>query len=232
MKAQQASSEFLENIIPGGALEGAAEALQIYSRAYVATLQEALYDTFDAIARILGDDDFLDLSARYIASHPSKSYNLSDYGEEFSAYLRTSSGFPNALFLSELARFEWEIKNLFHAPLPKSVEKALHAESVVCFGPATRMFSSPFLVYEAWRYRKEDVACSVEKNRENLLLFKASDHRIRVEKLEVWQWSLLENLQEMPLQLALGEVASQHDLDPRDVQSFFHLLATLPMTNS
>ena len=47
-------------IRPAGRLKTAASALEVYRRAYVARLTEALGDTYEAVWSVLGDDVFFD----------------------------------------------------------------------------------------------------------------------------------------------------------------------------
>jgi len=80
-------------------------------------LREALADTFEAVARYVGDAEFGALTLRYIAAHPPSGYNLNDVGRSLPRFLRGDrllTGFP---FLADLAALEWKISRAFHAEL-------------------------------------------------------------------------------------------------------------------
>lgn len=144
-------------VVPGGTLTAEA-ALSIYQRAYVARLTEALGETFEAVWRVLGDDDFFRTTRSFIEVERSQSYNLSDYGLSFPEFLEQKHGaeFP---FLSSLARFEWSFKNVFHAkqhePIAPSrlVELDLNEDIRLIIGSAVQLFEAPFSVYELWKQR-------------------------------------------------------------------------------
>src|SRR5687768_3042109 len=80
--------ELEKSLVAGGRLS-LQEALGVYSNGYVARLTEALGEIFEGVWWVLGDSGFFEMCKRYIAATPSKSYNLSDYGDGFPAFLST-----------------------------------------------------------------------------------------------------------------------------------------------
>ncbi len=97
------------------------EAIEVYASGYSARLFEALGETYETVWKVLGDEDFHSLCLAYIERHPSKSRNLSDYGENFSEFIK--SQLPKEVagrLLVDLARFEWVFKDCFHSPYESS----------------------------------------------------------------------------------------------------------------
>lgn len=90
--------------------------LQAYRGGYPARLREALADTFEAVARVTGDEAFTALAARYVRAHPPSSYNLNDAGASLASYLRDDPLTLDLAFLPDLAELEWKIAAAFHAP--------------------------------------------------------------------------------------------------------------------
>lgn len=88
-----------------------------YAGGYPARLREALADTFEAVLRYVGDDDFTALSARYTAAHPPACYNLNDVGRSLPRFLRSDLLIAERPFLPDLAELEWKISRAFHAEL-------------------------------------------------------------------------------------------------------------------
>jgi len=115
--------ELVAGVVPGGTLD-AAGALAVYRNGYFARLTEQLGETYRTIWRALGDETFFSLCAAYIRTHPSTSYNLSDYGREFADFLATTTEATEAGFLPELARFELVFHDLFHAPAHEPLDAA------------------------------------------------------------------------------------------------------------
>lgn len=105
-----------------GALE-IQEAVEVYSAGYPARLFEALGETYETVWKVLGDEDFQALCLAFIKRHPSRSRNLSDYGENFSEFI--ACHLPQEVsreLLADLARFEWAFKECFHSPYEPSAK--------------------------------------------------------------------------------------------------------------
>lgn len=117
IKAVSDSSTSLQDLltqIKDGPKLSASSALKVYQEDYQARLTEALKNSYKALYSILGDEDFFNLSADYMALHPSVSPDLDDYGGELSAFLNHYPKLADYPFLSELAHFEWCWRHIFH----------------------------------------------------------------------------------------------------------------------
>ncbi len=147
----------LDEIAPAGTLTPAASA-EVYRTAYTSRLTEALGETFEAVWRVLGDENFFDVCRKYIAGHDSSSPNLSDYGSSFPSF--TSESFPDFPFLSDLAHFEWEWKDAFHAPecafRASDLETDDPGSLILEFVPSFRIFSSPYAILTLWEHREDE----------------------------------------------------------------------------
>lgn len=136
-------------------------ALAVYRRAYIARLMESLGETYGAVWRVLGDEGFFALARRYIEAETSTSYNLSDYGAGLPAFLAGAPESGDFPFLSDLARFEWLFREVFHAPahLPLDPAKLSVLDSGndirLTFATSVRLFESERTVYGLWKHRDE-----------------------------------------------------------------------------
>ncbi len=77
----------------------------------------ALASTYPALRNLIGEDCFDAIADQFCEASPPASSVLSEYGEEFPAYLANCpelSGFP---FLPEVARLEWAMNVALHSPL-------------------------------------------------------------------------------------------------------------------
>ena len=170
--------DVLGEIVPGGTLD-AAGALAVYRNCYVARLSEQLGETYATVWRALGDDAFLAISASYIASHRSSSYNLSDYGRDFAAFLESAPETADAPFLPELARFELAFHDLFHSPADRGIDAGELAAAGdlsgvrLRFGSSVRLLAYERAVYDLFRHRNDSEAPDLEIDRPQwILLFK------------------------------------------------------------
>ena len=89
--------------------------LDIYANAYRFRLIEALDDTFPALHTLLGDEDFINLGVDYLTANPSKHFSLRYFGHRMSAFLQIAESYKTQAILSEMAYFEWILRDAFDA---------------------------------------------------------------------------------------------------------------------
>ncbi|WP_413577351.1 putative DNA-binding domain-containing protein [Bdellovibrio sp. HCB290] len=160
------------------------QGFEIYHDIYHSKLGGSLGKTYEAVAWVLGRDLFHDLCVRYIESQPSVNFHLSDYGSTFSEYLNNTARTRGIPFLSDLARFEWMIKEVQSAaspnPLPaETIMEQLHTANFrLGFVEAMRIHQSMHSVLELWNRRKEPAYVYEEINwsqPQSLLIYKKND---------------------------------------------------------
>ncbi len=157
--SQTLQEGFQGKLIPAGRLN-LKSAFEVYAKGYVARLTEALGEIFEGVWWAVGDKRFMDLTKTYILETGSNSYNLSDFGAGFPDFISLRN-LEEAPFLSDLAKFEWLFHEVFHSAPSREFDHSelniLQQRSDVYFDfqPHLRLLSSPFLVYELWKHRKE-----------------------------------------------------------------------------
>jgi len=92
------------------------ERVGVYQEMYLLRMVEALQNDYPAVAHFLGDHRFADLVTRYVQAHPSTSYTLNRLGDRFPEFIRASSGIRRRAFVSDLARLELAVTEVFDAP--------------------------------------------------------------------------------------------------------------------
>lgn len=193
-------SRLLENIIPSGTLTDAASVLSVHRNGYYARLTEVLGETFEGSWFVLGDELFFMLCELYIKGHRSDTYNLSNYGEHFPAFLQTHQDRTQLSFVSELATFEWTFKEMFHrsqhTPIDPQVLQTLvsQPENKLRFGSAAMLFSSTKAIYNIWELKKSqevEQISDLEINGPEFLLLYKLENEIFVKKLSQFQYNTL-----------------------------------------
>lgn len=210
--------------------------LNIYRRGYGARLTEALSDTFEATWWVLGDEDFFELCARYIEKTPSHVYDLSDYGADFPEFLSAERQSDEIQFLSDLAKFEWAFKAVFHsANIEKSTNEDLLnglSESLkLTLSPSVVLINSRFSVYEIWKRRATPITelSSVDLTKpENLLLYK-KESQVYVQKLDNDEFLLIQSLgQGHSLEGSIDLLVGQNiGISPSRIQEIFATIGQL-----
>lgn len=109
------------SVAAGGVIAGnprmtAAAMLDVYNGGYVARLVEVLQGDFGAVQHVLGEHDFRELAARYVARHASRHANLNRFGRRFPEFVRGRRSLRHRAFLAELATLELAVAIAFDAP--------------------------------------------------------------------------------------------------------------------
>ena len=91
------------------------ERVNIYIDGYRLRLIEALQDAYPAMHTLMGDDDFEQLCLDYINHFPSKHFSIRYFGHQLSDFLTDNHQYGNAALLSEMAVFEWRLRDAFDA---------------------------------------------------------------------------------------------------------------------
>ncbi|EPG74154.1 PF09836 family protein [Leptospira fainei serovar Hurstbridge str. BUT 6] len=216
-----------KEILPAARLNDVS-ALEIYSSGYTVRLTEALSEIFETVWRVLGDEEFFAVAETFLHNVPSISYNLSNYGKEFPAYLERK--FPKILFLKELAEFEYLFAQLFHRPAGPTVDPKHSLEGKepgdlrFIFSDTAIFLKNDFPVYGLWKKRKEE-SCQIpeEKSAEFLLMGKKGND-IRTEVLDEWGWTFGKRLQE---NRTLLEAVEMTGVPPSGTKTVADFLSTL-----
>ncbi len=107
----------VEEIVTPSARMTAVDRLGIYQFAYHARLVECLADDYPAVKTAIGEDTFETVARRYIAKHPSQNANLNSFGSSFAGFVAEQSDWlEHHAFLADLARLEWAMVEVLHAP--------------------------------------------------------------------------------------------------------------------
>lgn len=93
----------------------AVERLDIYANMYFYRIRDSLKEDFPAILALLGDAGFHNLITDYLLMHPSQHWTLRNVGIDMAAFLGTHPVSTEHPFIADLARFEWELIDLFDA---------------------------------------------------------------------------------------------------------------------
>lgn len=206
--------------VTGGGRLSAAQAIGVYRDAYPARLTEALGETYEACWRVMGDEEFFAAARDFIARAPSRSYNLSDYGEGFPEFLESRPQAEDVAFLGDLARLEWAFIRLFHTRAHEGLEPAALAaaagpESILRLGAACVLLSLKHSVYGIWkRDRADDTPLEPTEweGSQRLVLYKSGTNQIFARELSAAEHAALAALaQGRPLGAALDAAGLDED---------------------
>jgi hypothetical protein len=205
----------LPDCVTDGPSSSAAERLEIYHSGYFARLVECLADDYRATAHLLGEDTFSDLARAYIQKFPSRSPSLNAYGAEMAAFCRTRAE-PWAAFAAELARLEWALVEVIHAPtspgLATDTLRTIPADrwrtARLVPSPTLRLLRFDHPVNEYFQAFLEDAEPEAPERRNSATAVFRRELAVERMDLEADAALLLEDLVlGCPLDSALGEVS-------------------------
>lgn len=149
--------------IVGGA--GSAETrIAVYRHNVAATQAGALAATYPVVRAIVGEAFFATAAEEFAKPHPSRSGDVSRYGENFASFL---AGYDHATalnYLPDVARLEWARHQALVAADSASLDLARIAavpalsQAAIHFhpNPSLALIASPFPLDEIWRVNQHD----------------------------------------------------------------------------
>ena len=204
--------------------------LAVYAEGYIFRIAEALESVFPAVRKVIGESNFLHLTANYLDHYPSNSFDLGYAGVHLSKYLCEYVLAKDLPFLSDLAGLEWQVYRSFYAvdekPLDSAVIRNIPAhqwpELTLTFQPSTAVRSSKWNIYDIWLARQEDDENFHVENIDQpsyALVFR-NGYEVMVERISQTQHVLLKALIEG---VSLGKAceALSASQDAPDLQTWF-----------
>lgn len=224
------SNELLSQIKDGDKLS-AVSALGVYSEDYQARLTESLRNNYRAILALIGDEDFNILSKDYIRSFNSTSPNLDDYGNQLSDFVKNHPLINDYIFLSELAHFEWNFREIFHI----EQSQGLTAHELMSFllqsdnafmelVPSAKILQYNFLITSL--YALKDSNSEVEpfdfEIPQFILMYK-NGIVVKTQIISQIQANIIKNITDLISLKACFQNTSD-DTDPQEIQNLFQIL--------
>jgi hypothetical protein len=136
-----------------------ADRLHIYGHGYRVRLIDALHDTYPSLHRILGDEMFMAVGEAFVEAHPSVHRSIRWYGSELAPFLARNPPYSDQPILTERARFEWTLSEVFDAadaqPLNRAalstIDPAAWPDLCFEFHPSLRRLSLAWNTVAAWK---------------------------------------------------------------------------------
>jgi len=154
-----------EGLVRGDQRLSAIERVNIYADAYFYRLLDCLYEEFPATFAVVGSDNFAALVRDYLLACPPTEPSIFYAGRYLDSFLRNHPLAKRWPFISELARLERAILDVFHAAdtstLSDEAMRAIPSEQ----WPAIKFETHPAVEILRNEWRVADVLCAVESGR-------------------------------------------------------------------
>lgn len=146
-------AERAEQIVQPSRRLSATQRMQIYHHAYHSRLAGCVKQDFEVLGHALGAQRFDEACHAYVRAHPSTSPNLNTYAKDFGAFVATQEGLGvDAGFLADLARLEWSMIEVMHAPAAEPMDMSRLQNAAPERWADLRLHQSPSLRFEHFDY--------------------------------------------------------------------------------
>jgi Putative DNA-binding domain len=133
--------------------------LGIYRNTSISVMTTALCLVFPAVRKLVGEEFFEGASRLFAAEAPPRSAWLDEYGSDFPAFLARLPHTSSVPYLADVARLEWHVNLVLHAPKTTPLELARLAalsepqlsQTRLVRRPEVRLVRCEFPVDAIWR---------------------------------------------------------------------------------
>ncbi|MDX2224179.1 MAG: DNA-binding domain-containing protein [Rhodospirillaceae bacterium] len=140
--------------------------IAVYRNTMQASLTDVLAAAYPVVRRIVGERFFATLARRYIAAHPPRVPQLSDYGADVADFIAAAEPLRALAYLPDVARLEWARGEAYFAadaaPLDPLALAQVPAERVAqarfVAHPAARLIRSGYPIHRIWTVNQPEVA--------------------------------------------------------------------------
>jgi putative DNA-binding protein len=156
----------LEVVARGDERLSAIERVNIYADAYFYRLLDCLYEEFPATFAVVRSDNFAALVRDYLLTYPPTEPSIFHAGRYLPSFLRNHPLAKRWPFISELARLERAILDVFHAADTSTLSDEAMRTLPSQQWPAIKLETHPAVEILRNEWRVTDVLCAVESGRE------------------------------------------------------------------
>jgi hypothetical protein len=205
-------------IVPNPRMSSVAQ-LDVYREQFWARHVHSLEDDFALAAWLLGQTEFFDLVAAYIADAPPRSFDLRGLGAKLPQFASGRAPYANEALLLEALRFDWAFMEAYDAPPGRKLDPAKLASASeddwptarIAFDPSVRTISLGHPLHELrGAIRRGERPDRPPPRATRLVVYRGAE-QLHVVEIEPMAADLLDALAGgTPLEAACARVAEAH----------------------
>ncbi|MDB4558914.1 putative DNA-binding domain-containing protein [Amylibacter sp.] len=156
----------------------AGKRFDVYRNNVIVSLMDAMETAFPVIQKLIGAENFRNLSGFYVRKHPPENPMLMFYGGAFPAFLEATEQLAHVPYLADVARLELARRTAYHAadasPIAGGALGAIAPDALMEttfeFAPAVQIVPSPFPIAAIWHFNMTEGASKPEARAETALV--------------------------------------------------------------
>ena len=168
--------------IPAGLVDPhgdpAGRRFNVYRNNVTTSLMNALADGYPVIKKLLGEENFRNLSREYQAAHPPTSPLMMRFGEAFPAFLDGFTPLAKYPYLGDVARLEYALRLSYHAadtaPIDPEHLSLLTEDELLAsrpeLAPSVRIVPSKWPILGIWEFNTIANAPKPESRAQSVLI--------------------------------------------------------------
>lgn len=185
---------------------GRDERLSVYRNNMHHNYCEALRAVYPVVERLVGERFFDYAADSYLHRYPSASGDIHGFGNQFHQFLLEFPPAAQLAYLPDVARLEWAMHEVFHAPdhAPLALERLQempqtdYAALRFALHPACRLLSSPYPLHTIWKMNQPseegDDMLVIGGEGVSILIRRSSDFAVELVPLATAEFSMLRSL--------------------------------------
>lgn len=147
----------------------------VYRNNVATSLMDALESGFPVIARLLGDQNFRNITRDFQWHTPPSSPLMMHYGTGFPEFLEGHPALVRVPYLGDVARLELALRHSYHAADSTAIDPSLlqHPDLITArfeFAPTVHIISSRWPVLGIWRFNTQAGAEKPQAKAEHVLI--------------------------------------------------------------
>lgn len=170
--------------VPSGLSDGLGRAagsrFAVYRNNVAVSLTEALEQSFPAIVKLLGPENFKGLAGIFLRRHPPETPIMMQYGADFPDFLAAFDGLSHIGYLPDVARLEQALRTSYHAadadPIAPEELQSVAPEKLgyvrLELAPSLHLVRSPWPIHQIWAFNLEAGAPKPTGGAQNVLILR------------------------------------------------------------
>lgn len=153
------NNHLLQDMVKANGLD-AYRRLQVYRNNYFVSLTEALERIYPCIKTLVGERFFTSAAKAYIRNHPSRSGDISQFGQYFSSFLAEFPPAKTIPYLPEMAEFEWACHCAFYEKAIEAqclqkleqIAEQQYGQMILTLAPSCHLLSFQYPILRIWQF--------------------------------------------------------------------------------